>query len=172
MESFAAYFGRLITLETLLWIGVLMLIGFLFRKPLSKLLRISIQRYLFIALAFAGVIGLSIRFWEWYGTLSTFWLVAPELWSAGFRINANLVLNVCLYVPPSILLVLARKSWWRVLLALGTLSFLVETLQQSFGIGSGDPMDWFANIVGAVFGTGFGFVLLKVWPSLEASSPK
>jgi len=40
-ETFAAYFGRLITLEALLWIVFLLLISFLLRKALSPVLRVS-----------------------------------------------------------------------------------------------------------------------------------
>jgi hypothetical protein len=170
-ETFAAYLGRFITFETFLWIFFLMVIAFLLRTPFSIALRVSIRRYLLIALAFAGVIGLSLRFWIASGTLSTFWLFAPELWSAGFHLNANLVLNVILYIPPATLLVLAKKSWWKVSLVLIGMSFVAETIQQYFRIGSGDPLDWLANTVGTIFGIALGLTLLKVWPSW-AADPK
>jgi glycopeptide antibiotics resistance protein len=165
-ETFAAYFGRLITIEAFIWISFIMLISFLLRKPFSRALGVSINRYLLIALAFGGVLGLSLRFWEVYGTISTFWLFAPELWSAGLQINANLVLNVVLYVPPATLLVLARKRWWESLLALGLLSFLIETLQQYLRFGAGDPFDWFANTFGVLVGIVLGVILLRLFPSL------
>jgi glycopeptide antibiotics resistance protein len=167
LETFASYFSRLITFQDLLWIGFIWLIGFLGRKPLAKTLAISSNRYLVIALAFAGVIGLSLRFWVATGTLSTFWLVAPEVWSAGFLINANLLLNICLYVPPAVLLILARKTWWKVALFLSALSFAVETIQQYARIGQGDPMDWFANSVGVALGIGLGLLLRLVFPRLS-----
>lgn len=171
LETFTAYFGRLLTIEALLWISLLLSISFLLRQPFSKALRISVKRFLLIALAFAGVVGLSFRFWEAHGTISTFWLVAPELWSAGLVVNANLVLNVCLYVPPALLLMLARKSWWLILLVLGSLSFLTETAQQYLRIGAGDPFDWFANGVGTLLGLALGLILLRLFPTL-GSSPR
>ena len=171
LETFTAYFGRLLTIEALLWITFLVLISFLLREPLSKALRISVKRFLLIAVAFAGVVGLSFRFWEAYGTISTFWLFAPELWSAGLLVNANLVLNVCLYAPPAVLLVLARKSWWIILLVFAALSFLTETAQQYLRVGAGDPFDWFANVAGTLLGIAFGFTLLRLFPTL-GSSPR
>ena len=168
-ETFAAYFGRLITLEALLWIVFLLLISFLLRKALSPVLRVSTVYYLLISLSFAGVVGLSLRFWDAYGTLSTFWLVAPDLWSAGLKINANLVLNVCLYIPLATLLVLARKRSWKVLLVLGALSFLIETTQQYLRIGAGDPFDLFANIMGTLVGVTIGTILVRLFPTLAAA---
>jgi len=166
LESFASYFARLITLETFVWISFLMVIAFLARKPLARALQVSINRYLLIALSFAGIVGLSLRFWIASGTLSTFWLIAPELWEAGLRINANFVLNILLYIPPAILLVLARKSWWKITLGLFALSFASETIQQYARIGSGDPMDLFANFLGALLGVAIGLALVKLKPSL------
>jgi glycopeptide antibiotics resistance protein len=166
LETFAAYFGRLLTIEAFLWICFLMAISYLVRKPASRALSISSNRFLLIALSFAGVLGFSLRFWEAHGTLSTFWLIAPELWSAGLAVNANLVLNVFLYLPPATLLVLAKKSWWQVFLALSALSFLTETAQQYLRIGAGDPFDWFANATGAAVGIAIGLTLLKLFPNL------
>lgn len=170
LETFDAYFGRLITFQDFLWIGFLWLIAILFRKPVSKFVRVSVNRFLLISLAFAGVVGLSLRFWVASGTLSTFWLVAPEVLTPGFHINANFVLNVVLYIPPAALLILARKSWWKVGLALVLTSFGVETLQQYARIGSGDPFDLLANSVGASLGVLIGLALVKFWPSLAAKS--
>jgi glycopeptide antibiotics resistance protein len=167
LETFASYFSRLLTFQDFLWIGFIWLIGFFLRKPLANALGISSKRYLLVELAFAGVIGLSLRFWVATGTLSTFWLVAPEVWSAGFHINANLLLNICLYVPPTVLLILARKTWWKVALGFISLSFTVETIQQYARIGQGDPMDWFANCLGAALGIGIGLLLRLVFPTLS-----
>ena len=165
-ESFAAYFGRLITFADFAWIGVLMIPAFALRKPLSQVLKVSRRRFLLIGLSFACVFGLSLRFWVASGTLSIFWLVAPEVWSAGWQLNANFVLNVALYIPPAVLLVLARKSWWKVSLFLIAMSFSVETLQQFTRIGSGDPFDWFANSLGANIGVIVGVVVARFWPAL------
>lgn len=169
LETFAAYFGRLLTVEVLLWITSLVVISLLLREPLSKALRISVKRFLLIAVAFAGVVGLSFRFWEAYGTISTFWLFAPELWSTGLAVNTNLVLNVCLYAPPAALLVLARKSSWIILLVLAAISFLTETAQQYLRVGAGDPFDWFANVAGTLLGIAVGFILLRLFPTFGTS---
>lgn len=166
LETFAAYFGRLLTVVDFLWIAVLMIPVVALRKPLSRRLQVSHRRFLLIGLAFAGVFGLSLRFWVATGTLSKFWLVAPEVWSAGSHLNANFALNVALYVPPAALLILARKSWWKVDLILISISFSVETLQQYARIGSGDPFDWFANSIGATLGVILGLALTRFWPSI------
>lgn len=168
LESFASYIERLITVENLAWIGLLWLASYLFRKPLARFAGVSTNRFLLIALAFAGVIGLSLRFWVMTGTLSTFWLVAPELWASPFRINANFLLNTFLYMPPAVLLVLARKSWWRVGLFLAVLSFVIETIQQYVRIGQADPMDLFANGFGTILGISIGLLLAKYRPALLA----
>jgi glycopeptide antibiotics resistance protein len=170
LETFAAYFARLITVEAVFWISSLMVVSYLFKKPWSRALGISANRFLVIALAFAGVIGLSLRFWEAHGTISTFWLVAPELWSTGLAVNANFVLNVCLYVPPAALLVLARKSWWKVWAFLASWSFLTETIQQYLRIGAGDPFDWLANFSGALLGVVIGLSLQRLFPTMASSS--
>jgi len=166
LETFASYFSRLITFQDFLWIGFIWIIGFLFRKRLAKALGISTKRYILIALAFAGVIGFSLRFWNATGTLSTFWLFAPEVWAAGFHINANLVLNICLYIPPALLLILARKSWWKSAIVFAALSFVAETIQQYARIGQGDVMDLLANFLGASFGIGLGLLLRRLFPRL------
>ena len=166
LETFASYFGRLVTFQDFLWIAFLWFIGFLIRKPVSKRLGVSVKRYLLIALAFAGVIGLSLRFWVASGTLNAFWLVDQEVWAAGFHLNANLLLNICLYVPPAILLVLAGKGWLRSFLTLLAMSFTIETIQQYARIGQGDPMDFFANGLGALLGLGIGLIVARVLPKL------
>jgi glycopeptide antibiotics resistance protein len=163
-ETFSAYFSRLITIQDLIWIGLIWLLAFMLRKRFSKSLDISIRRYLLIALAFAGLIGLSLRFWVTNGTLSTFWLFAPEGWSGGFHLNANFLLNISLYVPPAILLVLARKSWWKLAIFFVALSFSIETIQQYTRIGIGDPIDWFANCLGAGLGITLGVILRHLLP--------
>jgi hypothetical protein len=165
-ETFGAYFGRLLTWDVFLWIGGLMLLAFLLRKPLARSLQVSHRRFLLIALSFAGVVGLSLRFWEAYGTWSVFWLIAPEVWSEGFRFNANFVLNLVLYIPPAILLVLARQASWMVGLILIGMSFAVETIQQYARIGSGDPFDLFANTLGALIGVTIGLATIRLWPAL------
>ncbi|MFM5967477.1 MAG: VanZ family protein [Micrococcales bacterium] len=165
-ETIAAYFGRLVTFQDLLWIAFLWSIGFLIRKPVSKRLAVSVKRYLLIALAFAGVIGLSLRFWVATGTLNTFWLVDPEVWAAGFHLNANFLLNICLYVPPALLLVLAGKGWLSSWLMLLAMSFTIETIQHYARIGQGDPMDFFANGIGALVGLGLGLIVARVLPKL------
>lgn len=167
-ETFSAYFGRLITIQDFVWISFIWLIGFLFRSRLARALGISTKRYLLIALSFAGLIGLSLRFWVATGTLSTFWLVASEGWSAGFHLNANFLLNVSLYVPSAILLVLARKSWWMLAIFFAALSFTIETIQEYTRIGIGDPFDWFANCLGACLGIGLGLLVRLLLPKLAA----
>jgi VanZ like family len=169
-ETFSAYLSRLITIQDLVWIGFIWLLAFFLRKRLSKALGISIRRYLLIALAFAGLIGLSLRFWVANGTLSSFWLIAPEGWSSGFHLNANFLLNIGLYAPPAILLVLARKTWWRLAIFFVALSFSIETIQEYTRIGIGDPFDWFANCIGALVGIGLGLALVALCPKLAVSS--
>lgn len=166
LDSFRSYFGRLATPRDFMWITIIWLFGVVLRKRLSKSLGVSVNRYLLINLAFAGLLGLSLRFWVLVGTLSTFWLIAPELWSNPFSLNANFLLNVCLYFPPAFLLVLAGRSWWGSAIFFCCLSFTIETIQQYARIGQGDPIDWFANSFGAVLGIAAGLILRLVLPKL------
>ena len=170
-ETFSAYLSRLITFQDLIYIAFLMVLALLLRKPLARMLRISVRRYLLIALAFSGVIGLSLRFWVASGYDNTFWVINPLLWAAGIHANANLVLNIALYVPPTMLLVLARKSWWQVLISMFAMSFIVETIQQYARIGAADPIDLVANFLGSVLGVLLGLVIVKVLPRF-ASKPQ
>lgn len=168
VETFSGYFSRLLTIEVFTFIAFLMVLAFAFRGPFSNALKISVQHYLFIALSFAGVLGLSLRFWESYGFNDVFWLADPMLWSWGLRPNANLLLNILLYIPPATLLVLARKSWWSVGAVLIGLSFSVETIQQYARIGSADPIDLLANGTGALIGIALGLTLKKLLPKSVA----
>lgn len=170
LETFSAYLSRLLTFQDLIYIAFLMVLALLMRKPLSRVLVISVSRYLLIALAFSGVIGLSLRFWVASGYDNTFWVLNPMLWAAGIHLNANLLLNIALYVPPTVLLVLARKSWWRVLIFMFAMSFVVETIQQYARIGAADPIDLVANLLGSIFGVLLGLVLVRVLPRF-ASKP-
>lgn len=171
LETFAAYFARLVTLEVFLWISSLLVILLLLRKPASRALGISRHHYPLIALSFSGVLGLSLRFWEAHGTLTTFWLFTAGPWLDGIEINANFLLNLSLYVPLASLLVLDRKSYWRVALALSALSFVIETIQQFLRIGAGDRSDWLANSLGTVIGVLVGALLLRALPAL-GSKPR
>lgn len=166
LETFTAYFSRLVTLEVFLWISSLLVILLLVRKPASRALSVSSTYYPLIALSFSGILGLSLRFWEAHGTLTTFWLFTPGPWLHGLEMNANFLLNLSLYVPLASLLVLARKSCWRVALALSALSFVIETIQQFLLIGAGDRSDWLANSLGTVIGVLVGAFLLRAFPAL------
>lgn len=167
LETFAAYFGRLVTLEDAIYILALMGLAFLVRKPIARRLGVSIRRYLLIALAFAGIVGLSLRFWEWGGINPLFWLVDPALWAMASHVGTNWILNVALYVPPALLLVLAAKNPWKVFAALVGLSFVIETIQQYTRIGAADPADLIANLLGAGIGVALGLVCGKIWPRLK-----
>jgi len=168
VETFSGYFSRLLTIEVFSFIVFLMVLAFAFRQPFSRALKVSVGRYLLLALSFAGVLGLSLRFWESYGFNEVFWIVDPMLWSGGLRPNANLLLNILLYIPPATLLVLARKSWWGVGGVLIALSFSVETIQQYARIGSADPVDLFANTGGALLGISLGLILKRLFPNSVA----
>ena len=170
LESIPAYLSRLLTLEALAFAIFLMLIATLVRAHFSQALKISNRRFLLIALSFAGILSLSLRFWEQYGFNDSFWLFDSALWSADFKPNANLLLNVLLYVPAAALLVLAGRRWFSVLFTLVLLSFLIETIQQYARIGSADPIDLVANTAGASLGVVLGLVLRILKPSWAAKS--
>ena len=171
-ETFSAYFSRVLTPEALVFGLVLMALAFFVRTYSSRKLAISTPRFLLIAGSIAGIISLSIRYWDRVGTAEHFWLFDLSLWSSAFTIGANSILNVALYIPAAFLLVLARQSAWKVLLLLTFLSAAIETIQLLTTFGNGDPADFMSNVVGTVLGILLGVVMGRLFPRLVNEGPR
>lgn len=171
-ETFSAYFSRVLTPEALVFGLILMALAFFVRRYSSRKLSISTRRFLLIAGSFAGIVSLSIRYWDRVGTAEHFWLFDLSLWSTAFAIGANWILNVALYVPAAFLLVLARQSAWKVLLLLASLSATIETIQLMTAFGNGDPADFVSNVVGSALGIMLGLVTGRLVPRLVSEIPK
>ncbi|SDF20698.1 Glycopeptide antibiotics resistance protein [Cellulosimicrobium cellulans] len=87
---------------------------------------------------------------------------------------ADALMNVLVFVPLGMLLplLLARTSWWRVVLAAAAFSLAIEVTQYvtSHLLGGGhiaDASDLLFNVVGGVLGFGL-FTLLSRVPALDA----
>ena len=87
---------------------------------------------------------------------------------------ADALMNVLVFVPLGMLLplLLARTSWWRVVLAAAAFSLAIEVTQYvtSHLLGGGhiaDASDLLFNVVGGVLGFGL-FTLLSGVPALDA----
>ena len=164
-ETFQAYLSRVLTIDALVFLILLMTMAYFVRKAAARRLGVSVARYMPIALTIAAIIALSIRYWDANGAADTFWLFDGTLWPAAFKLGTNWVLNFVLYVPASVLLVLARKKHGMVILALVALSAAIETVQEFTGYGVGDPADFVSNSLGsgagALLGLAVSFVLRK-----------
>ena len=148
--------------------AVLVAIAFVLRRHLSRWLRLSVGRTMWIAIACASVVVFCLRIWDYNGYATTFWLVDQTLWPWAFKLSANWLLNAALFMPLAALLVLARKPLWLVVVALAALSFTIETIQAFTSWGVGDPADFVANSAGAILGAIAGWVLAKLFPRLQA----
>jgi hypothetical protein len=165
-ETFSAYFSRVLTPEALFFGLILMSLTFAVKNWGAKRLQVSVPRFLLIAASLVGVVSLSIRYWDRVGTADNFWLFDLSLWSSAFTPGVNWILNVALYVPAAMLLVLARQSPWKVFLFLLALSALIETLQLVTTFGSGDPADFVANLTGTVLGILMALATGRLMPRL------
>ena len=64
----------------------------------------------------------------------------------------------------------ARRSWWKILLALFAFGIAVEILQNTMHAGRmGDPRDVLANTVGVLLGLGLAWLGLSRWTAWAAS---
>lgn len=165
-ETFSAYFSRVLTPEALVFGLILMGLTLPFANWGAKRLQISLPRFALIAVSVIGVISLSIRYWDRVGTANHFWLFDITLWASALNTGANWILNVALYVPAAMLLVLARQSPWKVFLFLLALSALIETVQLVTTFGNGDPADFVANATGSVLGILLALAAGRLMPRL------
>jgi hypothetical protein len=81
---------------------------------------------------------------------------SPDAWwraTADPLGSAQTLLNVALFVPAGLAWTLLTRRPWRVLVALGALSVVVEVVQGVTGLGANDVADIVANVVGAAVGT-------------------
>ena len=158
-ESFSAYFLRLLTIETfaqiVIWFGLLVLL----RKPLSRLLKLTIAQTVWFAAALSGIIAFTIRIGDGNGTSDKFWLFDPLLWSIVSDVGANWALNALLFIPTAFLLTLFGKKPWIVFASLLALSALLETVQTITRVGVGDPSDFVANCIGTLGGVLLGLLI-------------
>lgn len=170
-ETFSAYFSRVVTPEALVFGLILMGLALLLRNYGAKRLGISVPRFVLIAGSIAGILALSIRYWDRVGTAEYFWLFDLSLWATAFTISANWILNVALYIPAAFLLVLARQHPWKVLMLLAGLSASVETVQLLTTFGNGDPADFVSNIAGSALGIALGLIAVRLLPRLLSADP-
>jgi hypothetical protein len=72
--------------------------------------------------------------------------------------STQVLLNIALFVPAGFLWTVLTRRPWRVMLALGALSVVIEVTQALTGLGANDVADIVANAGGAVVGTGAGVI--------------
>lgn len=72
-------------------------------------------------------------------------------------------LNVVLFVPAGVTWAATTRRYGRTLAALAAGSFVIETLQALFGLGSADTTDLVTNTLGAAIGVGLAMIGVAVW---------
>ena len=155
-ESIDAYLARLLNVEVLTWVAAWFALFLVFRKPLARRLNLGVGATLMLGGAMAGILGFSIRPWDFNGVSETFWLLDPLLWSISWQVGGNWILNALLYVPLGYLLVRFGKPAGLSWLALVGLSAAIETIQSLTRLGVGDPADFVSNCFGALVGIAIG----------------
>ena len=96
-----------------------------------------------------------------FAGLSMSWLFDGGLWANSVNSGSGWWLNVVLFVPAGVFVALATRHPGRALVALITLSLLIEMIQSVGFLGAPDPADLVANSLGACVGVAAATVWMR-----------
>jgi glycopeptide antibiotics resistance protein len=143
---------RILTLNSLLFFIFLMALSILFLKNFKLRFDITNSQYFLISASINVILSLTLRWWNWEGSPSVFWLANSNSWKAALDLNSNWIFNFLLFIPTAFLLKKYLIGAPSTIILLTFSSFSIETIQGIFEWGSSDPIDWVANTCGARFG--------------------
>lgn len=156
MDSLSAYLGRLIDIETLTMLLLWSALGIVLLKPIGKLSKLKGWQLLLVIGSIALILAFTLRLFNLDGSDPTPWPLNWFGWSQALAMGTNWYLNLLLFIPAGLVLVLVGKKPKWVFIGLALLSALIETIQQLTWSGVADPADFVANSLGAALGTGLG----------------
>ncbi len=125
---------------------------------LSRRFGLPFLRVLFAGLTLGVILsvtlfGRMLKLEHWgSGDLTVSWLTDDALWSGVADIDRPWLLNFALYMPAGFSLARAFVRAAVVVLLLAMLSLFIEFVQRWTMLGTGDPADLVANVLGASLG--------------------
>ena len=153
MTSISVLAADILSFQVVSLFSALTVVSFLMRRPVARVLRGSARRTFWGLVSLAAIASVTLLGRHFEGFAPVFWLFDGTLWSqVAITQQANFVLNMILFLPAGIAVTFATRRPVASLLFLVALSFAIESIQQSTGLGAPDPADWVANSLGALVG--------------------
>ena len=150
MDAFSLM-GRILSIRALLFFLFLMALSLTIRPNIKKKLILNDIQFFLLSSSINVILALTMRWWDYHGTQDRFWLFMPNAYKSILTIDANWLFNFALFIPVAFLLKKQRFQSIKIILFLFVLSFTIETLQNVFSLGLGDPADLVANFFGGIF---------------------
>jgi len=160
-NSLSSYLSRFITGDVIGAFAFWSLLVFVFRKQLSKWLKLPNFKAIVVGITFAAIFATTLRIWGSNGFDPIPWFLNLDRWNHSFDIGVNWLLNVALFIPAGAMLTYYGKRTTIALASLVVTSAGIELIQQYTKWGVSDAADFVANTAGAAIGVAIGLTLKR-----------